>query len=63
MPGLAARGTRKAEMNLSHCVCALFYSLNVIHNTRLGLSDKMRPVFVCMLSNALVVKGLGVHKL
>ena len=30
-------------------------------NTGLGLSDKMRPVFVCMLSNALVVKELGVH--
>ena len=55
----AARGTRKAEMNLSHCV--LRSILFAKRNTRQGLSDKMRPVFVCMLSNALVVKGLGVH--
>ena len=44
--------------SITLCLCS---SLFAERNIQLGLSSEMRPVFVCMLSYALVVKGLGVH--
>ena len=50
--------TQSRDEPITLCLRSILFAER---NTQLGLSDKMRPVFVCMLSNALVVKGLGVH--